>query len=111
MLTANHGAIGLRSKVRRLFRRKSVIHFGSPFHQEIWSTTRSLRPFSDLNEYSTSSFQPRLYLLRSRSKDVIGDASSPGCSGQQCRADDFHYGHSNNSPRRSSIDPATSRYE
>ena len=39
MLTANHSAIGLRSKVRRLRWRIWLIHFGSPFHQLIWSTT------------------------------------------------------------------------
>ena len=35
MFTANHGAIGLRSKVRRLRSRIWRIHSGSPFHQLI----------------------------------------------------------------------------
>ena len=60
MLTANHGAIGLRSKVRRLAGGTSRIHSGSPFHHEIWSTTSVLRPFSGLNTYSSSSVQPSL---------------------------------------------------
>ena len=67
MLTANHGAIGLRSKVRSARRRICVIHSGSPFHHEIWSTTPALRPFSGVKAYSTSSLQPSLYWLRSRS--------------------------------------------
>ena len=46
MFTANHGAIGLASKRRRALSRNSVIHCGSPFHQEISRTTPSLRPFS-----------------------------------------------------------------
>ncbi len=45
MLTANQGAIGLRSKVRRALSRKLVIQSGSPFHQEISRTTSSLIPF------------------------------------------------------------------
>ena len=73
MLTANHGAIGFFSNSRRLRWRCLVIQFGSPFHHEIWSTTPSLRPLAGLKAYSTSSsLQPRLYLLRSRSKLVIG---------------------------------------
>ena len=48
MFTANHGAIGLRSNVRRLRRRNWRIHSGSPFHHDIWSTTSALRPFSGL---------------------------------------------------------------
>ena len=35
MLTANQGAIGLRSNSRRLRRRTWRIHSGSPFHQHI----------------------------------------------------------------------------
>ena len=48
MFTANHGAIGLRSKVRRDFCRSLRIHSGSPFHHDIWSTTSASRPFSGL---------------------------------------------------------------
>ncbi len=60
MLTANHGAIGLRSNVRSDFWRNWRIHSGSPFHHDIWSTTSVLMPFSGLNTYSTSSDQPEL---------------------------------------------------
>ena len=60
MLTANQGAIGLRSNGRRLRRRTWRIHSGSPFHHDIWSTTSSFRPFSGLKTYSTSSDQPSL---------------------------------------------------
>ena len=35
MLTANQGAIGLRSNMRRLRRRNWRIHSGSPFHHDI----------------------------------------------------------------------------
>ncbi len=70
MLTANHGAIGLRSNVRRLRLRKFAIHRGSPFHHEICSTTPSLMPLAGANAYSTSSLHPSWYLLRSRSNDV-----------------------------------------
>ena len=49
MLTANHGAIGLRSKVRRRLLAELAHPLGSPFHHEIWSTTSALRPFSGLN--------------------------------------------------------------
>ena len=70
MLTANQGAIGLRSNVRRLRRRMFAIHRGSPFHHEICSTTPSLMPFSGVKAYSTSSLHPSWYLLRSRSNDV-----------------------------------------
>ena len=38
MLTANHGAIGLRSKVRSDRWRSLRIHSGSPFHDDISST-------------------------------------------------------------------------
>ena len=69
MLTANHGAIGLRSNVLRLRRRSLVIQLGSPFHHEIWSTTPSLMPFSGVKAYSTSSLQPSWYLDRSRSNE------------------------------------------
>ena len=82
MLTANHGAIGLRSNVRRLRRRMFVIHFGSPFHHEICSTTPSSMPFSGAKAYSTSSLQPSWYLLRSRS-----NAMAPS---EQTHASDFH---------------------
>ncbi|CAB4594347.1 unannotated protein [freshwater metagenome] len=70
MFCANHGAMGFFSNRRRLRSRNCVIHLGSPFHHEIWSTTGLLRPFSGLNAYSTSSLQPSEYLLRSRSKEV-----------------------------------------
>ncbi len=76
MLTANHSAIGLRSNSLRLRSRMFVIQRGSPFHQEIWSTTRSLMPFSGANAYSTaSSLQPSWYLERSRSNEVMGSSS------------------------------------
>ena len=49
MFTANHGAMGLRSKVRSAFWRSWRIHSGSPFHHDIWSTISALSPFSGLN--------------------------------------------------------------
>ena len=48
MFTANHGAIGLRSKVRSDFRRIFAIQSGSPFHHDMSLTTSSFRPFSGL---------------------------------------------------------------
>ncbi len=71
MFTANQSAIGLRSNIARLRKRALVIHDGSPFHHEICSTTPLSRPFTGSKAYSTSSLQPRLYLLRSRSNDVM----------------------------------------
>ena len=78
MLTANHGAIGLRSNSLRLRNRMFVIQRGSPFHHEIWSTTRSLMPFSGVKAYSTSSLQPSWYFVRSRSNDVMAGAPRGG---------------------------------
>ena len=75
MLTANHSAMGFLSKVFSERKRILRIHSGSPFHQEICSTTRSLRPFSGVKAYSTSSLQPKEYLERSRSKLVMGNFS------------------------------------
>src|SRR4051794_29255626 len=75
MLTANHSAIGLRSNSFSARWRRVDIQFGSPFHHEIWSMTPSFSPLTGLNAYSMSaSFQPRLYLLRSRSKVDIRDS-------------------------------------
>ena len=71
MFTANHSAIGLRSKSCRARRRILVIQRGSPFHQEICSTTPALMPFSGANAYSTSSLQPSWYFVRSRSNVVM----------------------------------------
>ena len=72
MLSANHFAMGLRSKVCNERRRNLRIQSGSPFHHEICSTTPSFRPFSGANAYSTLSLQPSWYLLRSRSNVLIG---------------------------------------
>ena len=76
MFTANQGAIGLRSNSLRLRRRMLVIQRGSPFHQEICSTTPGSMPFSGAKAYSTSSLQPSWYLVRSRSNVVMGGAPS-----------------------------------
>ena len=77
MLTANHSAIGLRSNSCSARWRRLDIQLGSPFHQAIWSTTPWFSPFSGANAYSMSeSLQPRLYLLRSRSKvDMSGSSA------------------------------------
>ncbi len=48
MLTANQGAMGLRSKVRRARRRNWRIHSGSPFIHDISLTMSSFRPFLGL---------------------------------------------------------------
>ena len=48
MLTANHAAMGLRSKRRRAESRKLRIHSGSPFISDISRTMSSLRPFLGL---------------------------------------------------------------
>ena len=71
MLTANHSAIGLRSNSLKARWRICVIQRGSPFHQEICSTTPELMPFSGVKAYSTSSLHPRSYLERSRSKETM----------------------------------------
>ena len=48
MLTANHSAIGLRSKRLSAFSRKSRIHSGSFFMADISRTISSFRPFLGL---------------------------------------------------------------
>ena len=60
MLTANHGTIGLRSKVRSDLRRNFSIQSGSPFHQDMSRTTSVFKPFSGRKTYSSSSAQPSL---------------------------------------------------
>ena len=50
MFTANHGAIGLRSKVRRDFWRSWRIHSGSPFHHDIWSTISAVEALLGLED-------------------------------------------------------------
>src|SRR5438477_12012872 len=49
------------------FRRKSRIQSGSPFIHEISRSMSSSSPRLGLNTYSSASFQPSLYLPRSRS--------------------------------------------
>ncbi len=82
MFTANHGAIGLRSKVRRARRRIWAIHRGSPFHHEICSTTPWSMPFAGAKAYSTSSLHPSWYLVRSRSNVVMRHSRRAGGSGE-----------------------------
>ncbi len=48
MLTANHGAMGLRSKIWRARSRNLRIQSGSPFIHDISSTMSELRPFLGL---------------------------------------------------------------
>ena len=48
MCSANHGAIGLRSKCLRARRRNARIHSGSFFISDISRTIDSFRPFLGL---------------------------------------------------------------
>src|SRR3954447_12669067 len=107
MFTANHGAIGLRSKCFRAFSRSLVIHSGSPFHHEMSRTVCSFSPFSGLKTYSSTSLHPSLYRPRSRSvvamRSLLPAAAHvlltvTALTVRRSLWDNFPYGDSNNPP-------------
>ena len=96
MLTANHGAIGFFSKRRRLRWRNWVIHRGSPFHHEIWSTTPWVEPLAGV-EGVFDLVAPAEVVLAEIEVERRHRGLLVGCLPWQDALGDLHYRHSNNS--------------
>src|SRR5918998_5937304 len=94
MLTANQGAMGLRSKSLSARNRIWRIQSGSPFIHDISETMSGFKPFLGLKMYSSvGSIQPSLY--RPRSSSVVA-IRSPAQS--RSVGDNFSYVDSNKYP-------------